>query len=301
MLKAVSATFSSANMNALTSALLEGASYAQREPESLAIKLVKQPSASDWRARLLDPAADGVMVMWSGDDAIGRNPGAAWCTFPDVPLAPEAVLQRFASLPFEVAVLTIVEDFWLEAEYFAPAIGADHALLGWGMSFKGAGHENSIVSRRWLEHGPFRRLQGPSDTTFVQFCDVTADGPTSLAQAKPAHAWIVAGFLRPKHHYKHDITGVYTKQDGLLRIVVNGRTVSAQEILDACAARRDRKNDPEKPISNIAYIFVDEGEARAHLEALWLRGLECRVADGRGEQRLDDDFTPSISKPAWVE
>jgi hypothetical protein len=169
-----------------------------------------------------------------------------------------------------------------------------------GIAFKGASHEHSIVSRRWLEYGPFRTLRGANDTTLAQFHEFNADGPTSLAQAKPGHVWIIDGFLRPKHRYRHDIAGVFTKQDRLLRIVVNGRQVSGDEMRDACAARRDRRNDPERPIDNIAYSFVDEAEARAHLDALWLRGLECRVADGRGERRLDDSYTHTITKPSWV-
>jgi hypothetical protein len=186
-------------------------------------------------------------------------------------------------------------------EYFAPAISGYHALLGWGMIFKGAGHERSVASRRWLEHGPFRTLKGPHDTTLVQFHDLAADGPTSLAQARPAHKWMVAGFLRPKHRYQHDIAGVYTREDRLLRVVVNDRPIDDVELLDACAARRDGRDDPARPIGNVAYVFVDGAAATPRLDALWLRELECRVVEGSGERRLDVDHRPSLSKLAWVE
>jgi hypothetical protein len=210
------------------------------------------------------------------------------------------VLEFLAPLPFELAVLRGLQDYWIENDYFSPAIGSDHDLLGWGIVFKGEGHDHSIVSRRWLDHGPFRTLRGPNDTTLAQFHDLDADGPTSLEQATPAHEWIVAGFLRPKHRYSQDVEGVYTKADGLLRIIVNDREISDEELLDACAARRDGRNDAAKPIKNIAYIFVDEKQARANLERLWLRELECRVADGKGERRLDADYKPRIKKPSWA-
>jgi hypothetical protein len=53
-------------------------------------------------------------------------------------------------------------------------------------------------------------------------------------------------------------------------------------------------------IERIAYVFVDEGDARAHLHELWLRELECWVADDRGKRRLDLDYHPVPSPPAWV-
>jgi len=294
-------TASGPNLAAIARAFLGELPYARAAPvRSLEHSLIERPLPPDWCDRLLAPDVDGFGVEWEGRQVMKRKEGSVVVNLPDDLCTPKPVLDFLAQLPLELFVLAFVEDYWPENGYHPPAIGADHALLGWGMVFKGAGHDHSIVSRRWLEHGPFRTLHGANDTTMVQFHDLTADGSTSLAQAKPGHEWIVTGFLRPKHRYRNDIGGIYTEADRLLRIVVNGRTVSPAEMLDACAARRDCRNDPDKPIENIAYMFVDEAEARAHLEALWLRGLECRVFDGKGERRLDTDYKPTIAKPGWV-
>jgi hypothetical protein len=264
-------------------------------------KLVPSPPTADWREQMIAKDVDGVSVEWERGQRIGRNAGAIGADFPDLPVDAERVLEGFAPLPFDLAVLSNVRDYWIENDYYAPAISADHALLGWGMIFKGAGHERSVVSRRWLDHGPFRTLKGPHDTTLVQFHDLAADGPTSLAQARPAHEWMVAGFLRPKHRYEHDITGVYLRDDGLLRVVVNGRPLGDRELLDACAARRDGRGDPARPIRNLAYVFVDPDAAKTALGALWLRELECRLVEGGGERRLDIEHHPVLPKLAWVE
>lgn len=293
-------TLSGPDMRVLARAVLASFPYTRDPPRRMLDGLREVPVPDNWEAYLLE--TEDAAAEWGTDQRIASREGSISVSFPEEydQESVRMMLQFLAPLPFELAVFSVVADYWADHDYYAPAISADHALLGWGMIFKGAGHDHSIVSRRWLEHGPFRTLHGAEDTTLVQFHDPGADGSTSLAQAKPAHKWIVAGFLRPKHRYQHDIAGIYTKADGLLRIVINGRTVSNEELLDACAARRDRRDDPEKPIRNIAYIFVDEQEARAHLEALWLRGLECRVADGRGERRLDDAYQPAIAKPGWV-
>jgi hypothetical protein len=288
-------------MPALARALLDALPYARTAPVSASEGLVERPVPDDWRERLTARETDELGVEWEGRKRLARSEGAIAIDLPaEVPRDAAAILDFLAPLPFELFVLSIIEDYWPENDYCAPALTADHALLGWGIVFKGAGHERSAVSRRWLEHGPFRVLHGADDTTLVQFHDLGADGPTSLAQARPAHDWIVAGFLRPKHRYKHDIRGVYTRSDGLLRILVDAHSATDGELRDACAARRDRGEDRDKPVRNIAYVFIDEQEARGRLDALWLRALECRVADGRGERRLDDRYQPAIAKPGWV-
>jgi hypothetical protein len=293
-------TASGPDLPGLVASLLRVLPYTNGTPTQLLRTLTPLPFAEDWREQLLAKEVE-LTVEWGEHEQVSRNRTAVGFDFPiDLQVEPGAILSFLAPLPLELFVLSTLRHYWLENDYFAPAISADHALLGSGMLFKGLGHEHSIVSRRWLEHGPFRTTRGPEDTTFVQFHDFAAGGEASLEQVKPAHEWIVAGFLRPKHRFQHDIKGIYTKDDRLLRVVVNDRQVTDEELLDACAVRRNGHDDPAKPIDNIAYVFVDESAARAHLEALWLRGLECRVADGRGERRLDADYQPAIKRPAWV-
>jgi hypothetical protein len=235
--------------------------------------------------------------VWGPGEQIGRNPGTVSANLPSVALDPGAVLEAVASLPFELAIVPPVH-VWAD-DYFAPAIGADHALLGWAAILKGAGHERHVVSRRWLEHGPWRMARGSSDTTLVQFHQLDVDESASMAQARPAHEWFVAGFLRTPHRYKQDVAGVYTAEDRLLRIVVNDRKVTDPELLDACAARRDRRDDPDRPVRNLAYVFTDEPAARANLERLWLRELECRALVKGVERRLDDAYSIAAGEPPW--
>jgi len=297
-MQALGATFSGPDIVALTRSLLDTFAYPKTPPTGLLENLASRPVAANWRKRLLAPELDDMTVEW-GDRQIGRGTTAVSATLECAFHAP-TVLEALAGLPFELAVLANVHDEWSEADYRAPAIGPEHALLGWGMIFKGAAHEHSIVSRRWLAYGPFRTLAGAHDTTLVQCHDLSADGATALQQARHGHEWITAGLLRAKHRFKHDIQGIYTKEDRLLRIVVNDREVSPREMLDACVARRDGRDAREKPIENIAYVFVDERAAEAHLERLWLHGLECRYAGPSGERRLDTAYQPTVAKPDWV-
>jgi hypothetical protein len=302
MTRGLGGTISGPDMAALTRALLDALPYTRTEPvKSFEHTLIERALPADWRERLTAPEVESFGVEWADRRSIDRSEGAISLDFPpEMILEAGALLAFLAPLPFELCVLTSVHDDWASADYYSQAISGDHALLGAAMAFKGAAHERSIVSRRWLDHGPFRATHGAHDTTLVLFHDPAADATTSLAQARPGHDWIAAGFLRPKHRYQHDIAGIYTTGDRLLRVLVNGRAVSAAEMRDACAARRDRKHDPERPIDNVAYVFIDEAEARAHLESLWLHGLPCLVADGRGERRLDEAYRSTTAKPGWV-
>lgn len=78
----------------------------------------------------------------------------------------------------------------------------------------------------------------------------------------------------------------------------------------ACAVRLHYRLDPAAvrawrrgtigPIDSLAYNFLDEERARAHLDELWLREIECWVADDLGKRRLDADYHPVPDPPEWV-
>jgi hypothetical protein len=288
MAEPVSATFIGPDLAALTKAILDAVPYAQGMPDKMNVKWVDKKPTEDWREKLLAKDVDGLGVSWKGLE-ITRDAGMVTAAFP-ITWKPEAILDAVAAFPFELVKLSAT-DAWTKLDYKAPSIAGTR--LGWAMIVKGDAHERYFASRRWLEYGPFRSIKGAHDTTFVQFCE-PEDGEKSIAQAKPGHEWIEAGFIKAKHRFKHDIKGVRTKDDRLLRIVVNDRKVSDAELLDACAARRD-----DDDIDNIAYVFVDEHEAKANVERLWLRELECRYAGPSGEKRIDESFTPKLERPAW--
>jgi hypothetical protein len=57
----------------------------------------------------------------------------------------------------------------------------------------------------------------------------------------------------------------------------------------------------DKPIDNIVYVFVEQGDARQHLEAMWLHGFEVRLIGSDGqERRIDEAFGPRVQRPAWA-
>jgi hypothetical protein len=141
----------------------------------------------------------------------------------------------------------------------------------------------------------------------VQFHDVSGDvdAGTALDQAKPAHQRMgiddSGGFIQSRYVYEHDLEGLYDDNAQLLKIVVRDRDVSPCEMLDACDARNYDVLGPDKPLDNVAFVFMEESAAREHLHELWLRGLECRtIIDGQ-EVLLNADYDPPPpEKPQWV-
>lgn len=212
------------------------------------------------------------------------------------PEDPGAVAEYWSRFSFEVAVMCDTGRL-ARGGYTPPPVGNDTSKrLGWAIAFKGAGHD-CMVSRRWLEHGPWRLLRAPNDTTLVQFYDLAADVETAIAQARPGHAALVAGFLPFSHKYP-SLLGLYT--DGLLQVPALASNVASYEMTNACATRRDYRLAPREPILNIAFVFQDMASAKMNLHELWLRELECRCLENGTLHRLDEDYTPRTRTPAWV-
>ncbi|MBZ0235899.1 MAG: hypothetical protein K8M05_26455 [Deltaproteobacteria bacterium] len=226
---------------------------------------------------------------------VERTPSSLTATFPLLCLRADYLLELVAMLPFEIAVVSSSGP-WAD-DYLPPSIGLDAAAPGWGLVLKGGGHDRWIASRRWLEYGPYRVVYGPYDTTLVQF----HDGSAKLEQARPGHAWITTGLLRPRHGYQQTIRGEYDARDGVLRVHVRDRDVTQRELVDAAAARRDRHADPERPVRNIAYVFGDDARARACLDTLWLLELECHALVDGALRRLDQTYFRRLAQPAWVQ
>jgi hypothetical protein len=223
---------------------------------------------------------------------------------------PQLMLEMLKSIDFELGSFTTIFDEWdtgeLGEEYLPPGFADLHWPHGWACAFKGAGH-NRLVSRRWLDYGPWRVLRGPNDTTLVQFHDVSdgVDARTALEQARPAHQRMgisrTGGFLQSRYKYGYDLEGLYDAKGRVLKIVVHGREVTQHEMRDACAARHYNVLGPDKPLNNVAFVFMEESVARAHLHELWLRELECRAIIGGQEVLLNTGYNPPPpEKPQWV-
>lgn len=275
-------------------------------PESVSVDDKDKPPSADWIERWVPACRRDVFASFGGH---GRFLDYAKDVIikaanPALPYDPKSILAWLEGLPFRVASFgSIHEDWYDKPEFPIAGFGDMHEPLGWACAFRGDGH-NRLVSRRWLEHGPWRLLRGDNDISLIQFHDLQADAETAFKQAQPGHLRMgisdTGGFLQSGYVYSHKIDGLYDPDERRLRILIHGRGVSQLEMLDACAARHDQILGPERPLLAIAYVFADEGEARAHLHELWLRELECRaVIDGR-EVRLDADYNPKPVKPDWV-
>jgi hypothetical protein len=104
-------------------------------------------------------------------------------------------------IPFEICSLgSVFFDEWIEAEYPRWGFGRSHIDHGWGCAFRGAGHDR-LVSRRWLDHGPWRVIRRDKDTTFIQFHDLDITDPAeAYEQAKVGYQRMgidpIGGFIQ---------------------------------------------------------------------------------------------------------
>src|SRR5690606_31722327 len=183
--------------------------------------------------------------------------------------------------------------------------GDGHFPLGLACAFRGNGHEQ-LVSRRWLTYGPWKLLRDERcDLSFIQFHDVSADPSQAVEQAKSGHQRMgiseTGGFIQRNFVYRYDWDGIYLPDDQVLEVIVHGRQIDQREMLEACALRHDQGLGEDKPLKNVRYVFMTEGQARENLHELWLRELECwAIVDGQ-KVRLDADYDPGPpEKPEWV-
>jgi hypothetical protein len=284
-------------------------------PISLWINDEKRSSFNQWKRDLL-AAPKNSWARWElpGEEksySISITPRSELTILklPEGFISTQDALAALELLSFEVCVLgPAFFDEWVAADY--PRWGFDRGMidLGWGCAFRGAGHDR-LVSRRWLDFGPWRVIRQSNDTTLVQFHDLAITDPAeAYEQARVGHermgisptggyiAWHLEGLLKGAGQ------GIYTPEDRLLEVVVGpGNEVKQSEMLCNAALRlHHRTASSATPVERVAYVFVDEADARAHLHELWLRELECWLVDDKGKRRLDLDYHPVPNPPAWV-
>jgi hypothetical protein len=284
-------------------------------PVSLWINDEKHSSFDEWKKLLLTAPKNS----WARWELPGEEESYSLSITPRSELTILKLPEGFAStrdaldtlepLSFEVCVLgSAFFDEWIAADYRRWGFGRSMIDHGWGCMFRGAGHDR-LVSRRWLDFGPWRVLRRPNDTTFIQFHDLAITDPAeAYEQAKAGHErmgnaaiggyipWHIDGLLKGAGK------GIYTAEERLLEVVVGfGNQVKQSEMLCNAALRLHHRTAPSStPVKRVAYVFVDEADAQAHLHELWLRELECWVVDDKGKRRLDLDYHPVPSPPAWV-
>jgi hypothetical protein len=293
--------------------VVESRLFHATNPLTLTVDDKQKPITPDWIERWGKACKRSVFADWDrGDEAMhngfvsidARTVVKAETTVGAIDTG--RVLAVLSVLPFELASVATAHREWRREpfDYRAPGFANLHWSHGWACAFKGPGH-NRLVSRRWLDHGPWLVRRGANDTTLVQFHDLDADPATALEQAKPAHDRMgiseSGGFLQwPGYVMKHRIEGLYVPDKRELRIVVHGRDVSESEMTDAAAMRAFNGYGDDKPIDKVIYVFMDEGAARAHLHQLWLRDIEVRAIVHGAETRIDEGYALVATKPEWV-
>ena len=146
-----------------------------------------------------------------------------------------------------------------------------HRVHGLGVLFRGKGHDR-LVSRRWLEHGPWLVRRMENDTTWIQFHDAAADAETAWEQAARAHDRMgishVGGYLQHDYVFHSTIRGLYKGADRTLTIVRSGEPLEQVEMLDLCAHRAQMRTDAKQPIDRVRVLFIKEHNTRRYLHKL---------------------------------
>ena len=219
--------------------------------------------------------------------------------------------EALERLPFELATLTSpFHDPWIADGKRRWGFARSHVDHGWACAFRGAGHDR-LVSRRWLDFGPWRVMRRPEDTTFIQFHDLAITDPEeAYAQAAPGHQRMgvdpIGGFIQgidPEVIKEPLERGVFIAETKTLEIPISpGIEVTQQEMRVACALRMwQRQHVPAaQRVERVAFVFMEKADARAHLHELWLRELECWYMDETGRHRIDTDYHPTPNPPEWV-
>ncbi|MEV8361794.1 hypothetical protein [Streptomyces niveus] len=277
-------------------------------PRQLVVDVDKTEPTEDWFERHV-LTKQSLFVYFDADrqlyvkvDPGGETVRAAFDMSPDG----DAVASLLSDLPFEVASFAPLYPEWSErgsAYRSTVGFGDYHFSHGWACAFRRNGHQR-LVSRRWLEHGPWQLFRGANDTTLVQFHDPGLDAAEAFAQAEPAHRRMgingKGGYLQTNYFYKHSLRGFYDAERRVQEVVVIGRELPAAELRDAAAARHRQALGPDKPLDNVAFVLLDPEEARQQLPRLWLYGLECWTIIDEVKTRLDtEEPPPGVDEVAW--
>jgi hypothetical protein len=217
----------------------------------------------------------------------------------------QPVLEMLGKFSFEIASFGTLYPEWLNpiTPYEAPSFGRFHLPHGWACAFKGKGYDH-LVSKKWLDYGPWKQHKGKDDIQLIQFHALDIDPITAIEQARQGHSLMGisndGGFIQYDYAYKYNNEGLYDTADKKIKVVVHGKDIPNRQLLDACAARLYQPLGFDKPINNIVYVFMEEEPARRHVHQIWLRDLECRMISKGREEIISDNYDPQQVKPDWV-
>ena len=252
-----------------------------------------------WESELVTSPGDS-SVWWGegANDYVLRNDTKLdVIAFPiRTPLKSDAdAIALFEAMPFTVATMGPAGDHNPKSKWFP-----GHIKLGWGVAFRGAGHE-IMMSRRWIARGPWRAIERPGDLTILQvhpFDGARAEVDRLIVAASAALYWRTGGEIT---RHAEPVKGLYTATSRTFEIVVPPNAAVSTEQMNSARALRDQKKAVD-PIERVAFVFIDETDARRQLDDLWVRDLEVWYVDGSGRHRLDDTYKPPPrTQPAWIE
>lgn len=309
----LSASLSGPNPLSLLLATSKIPAFSSFLPTKLEVDDEEPPITGDWVQELNRARNDSCAYWENRKKQIELRPKSDLVTFaiPDGLSDLASALSVLEPLPFELAILGApFSSEWIEADYERWGVGRSTVDHGWGCIFRGKGHDR-LVSRRWLDFGPWRVLRRPNDTTVIQFHDLAITDPAeAYEQAKAGHermgnspiggyiAWHLEGLLKGLGK------ALYLEDSRTRQIIVSpGESVSQGDMLCNAALRlHHRLHRPAfQPVERISYLFIDINDAIAHLHELWLRELECWSINPKGERvRLDLDYHPTPNPPDWV-
>ncbi len=300
--------FSSEDPVALAREIFASGIAGSGRPSSVSVDGEEWKGATDFES-IANAAPERASIYWTPAQGLlsFKRGGLVRVGLPDTRIDMATFRDSLQGLSFKWMSAGSISSVWGPGgqphEYDAPSFGDGHYEHGWVCAFRGSGN-SQLVSRRWLDYGPWRVIRGDGDLTAVQFHDLDAEDLEALAQAEPAHQRMgisdEGGFIppRPATWRYPALRNLYDPKSRQLTVVVHGRSVSQAEMLEACALRLYQPM--EVPVDNVAFVFMTEEPARQHLHELWLRGLECRAIIQGQEVRLDADYSPAPAVPEWV-
>jgi len=247
-------------------------------------------------------------------------------------------LQFLASLPFTEASFRMIHREWGSEQALDQALnkGVDEVCYSldfppatWALAFQGEGHKR-VVSRRWLERGPWYVQRLDNDTTVIYLFDLLAPFHQALPQLQASHqaldrvsgcgylellshsvlpAWKQRGFTAEViFQPEQNTVRMEVKQDFhfLLEALVDLCVMRLPPLdkifyeLDISNHRRDLQDSDV--IKHVQCVFFSRELAEKYLYELWVREVECWWVKENGEEvRLDENYQPPpIKKPDWV-
>jgi hypothetical protein len=309
------ATFESSNSKQLFEELfLTNLFNSKRAPDKIKVDGVEINSGNVKLKDFVLRSKEKIVLLWDEEvidvNLVWDSDGTSSFRVTDFELSVDETLLMLSRLrDWEIAVFGMVHREWVKKfNYHATGFGSPlSGSLGWACAFKGDGH-NRVVSRRFLEHGPWRTIRDEAhDITLIQFHDLEADAATALEQARDGHDFLAAplqgGFYQKNLRLKStEFSGVYDPNEKKqLMLIPAHDVVTRAQMMDACKIKHFQLLGEDKPLENVAFVFFGgEAEAQPYLPEMWMRELEVYAIDKGVERRLDLDYVPNIEKPDWV-